>query len=102
MAAFTAALAMTGCGSAAAPGAASNAAGSTSTGTPAAAASGDSGGVADTPMNPDRTDICDVAAMSGGQTIAYLTVAGSDTTAAQSECSTLTQSSGWTAVASTP
>jgi hypothetical protein len=59
--------------------------------------------VADTPMNPDRTYICAAAAMnSGGQTIAYLTVAGSDATAAQSECSTVAQGSGWTAAASSP
>jgi|HubBroStandDraft_6_1064221.scaffolds.fasta_scaffold178227_1 hypothetical protein len=102
VAAFTAALAVAGCGTAAGPGAPTNASGSTPTPTPGAAGSGDSGGVADTPMNPDRTYICAAAAMSGGQTIAYLTVAGTDTTAAQSECSTLTQGSSWSAVATSP
>jgi hypothetical protein len=59
--------------------------------------------VADTPANPDRTYICAAAAAnSGGQTIAYLTVAGSDNAAAQSECSAVTQGSGWTAVPSSP
>jgi hypothetical protein len=61
-----------------------------------------SGGVADTPANPDRTYLCAAAAMSGGQTVAYLTVAGTDATAARSECTAVTQGSSWTAVASSP
>jgi hypothetical protein len=42
------------------------------------------------------------ATNSSGQTIGYLTVAGSVNAAAQSECSAVTQGSGWTAVASSP
>jgi hypothetical protein len=81
----------------------SNASGSSQAATPSAAGQAAAGGVADTPANPDRSYVCAAAAAnSGGQTIGYLTVAGSDTTAAQSECSTVTQSSGWTAVASSP
>jgi hypothetical protein len=110
MAAFTTAIAVAGCGSAAGPGAPTSGAGaptsapgSTPTANQTAAGAGDSGGVADTPSNPDRTYICAAAAMnSGGQTIAYLTVAGSDTTAGQTECSTVAQSSGWTAATTSP
>jgi len=62
-----------------------------------------SGGVADTPSNPDRTYICaNEARNSSGQAIGYLTVAGSDSAAAESECSAVAQSSGWTAVSSSP
>jgi len=67
-----------------------------------AAGNGDRGGVADTPANPDRTYVCAAAATSGGQTIAYLTVAGTDTAAAKSECSDVTHGTSWTAVASSP
>jgi hypothetical protein len=62
-----------------------------------------SGGVADTPTNPDRSYLC--AAVTNGGTggpIAYLTVAGSDETGARTECSAVPQSSGWTAIASSP
>ena len=59
--------------------------------------------MADTPTNPDRTYLCAAAAKnSNGQTVAYLTVAGTDTTAAKSECSAVTQGTSWTVVASSP
>jgi hypothetical protein len=102
-AAFTAAIAAAGCGSSAAPAVSSNSSGSTQTATPGAVSQAASGGVADTPANPDRSYICAASATnSGGQTIGYLTVAGSDNAAAQSECSAVAQGSGWTAVASSP
>ncbi len=100
--ACTAALAATGCGSSTVPAVTSNSTGSAPTATPTAAGQANTGGVADTPANPDRTYICAAAAMTGGQTIAYLTVAGSDNSGAQSECSTLAQGSSWTSVASSP
>jgi hypothetical protein len=100
---FTAVIAVAGCGSSAAPAGSSNSSGSSHTATPTAAGQASSGGVADTPANPDRSYICAaVAANSSGQTIGYLTVAGSDNAAAQSECSAVTQGSGWRAVASSP
>lgn len=100
---FTAAIAAAGCGSAAAPAASSSSSGSTQAATPSAAGQAASGGVADTPANPDRSYICAASATnSGGQIIGYLTVAGSDSAAAQSECSTVAQGSGWAAVASSP
>jgi hypothetical protein len=100
---FTAAIAAAGCSSSAAPAVSSNSSGSGQTATPTAAGQADSGGVADTPANPDRSYICAAAAAnSSGQTIGYLTVAGSDNAAAQSECSGVAQGSGWTAVASSP
>jgi hypothetical protein len=102
-AAFTAAIAASGCGSAGAPAVSSNSSGSNQTATPSAAGHAASGGVADTPANPDRTYICAASATnSAGQIVGYLTVAGSDSVAAQSECSAVAQGSGWTAVASSP
>ncbi|HLX35544.1 MAG TPA: hypothetical protein VKR30_09940 [Candidatus Limnocylindrales bacterium] len=70
---------------------------------PAASGDANSGGVADTPSNPDRTYLCAaVANGSGGQPIAYVTVAGSDSAAAQTECAALAGGSGWSAVATSP
>jgi hypothetical protein len=101
--ALASAIAAAGCGSAGAPSSNSSGSGSVQTATPSAAGSAASGGVADTPSNPDRSYICAAsAANSGGQIIGYLTVAGSASAAAQSECSAVAQSSGWTAVASSP
>ncbi len=102
MVTFVAAIAAAGCGGSAAPAASSNSSSSAQTATPAAAQAA-SGGVADTPANPDRTYICaDATANGSGQTIAYLTVAGSDAAAGQSECSTVAQVASWTAVSSSP
>jgi hypothetical protein len=99
----TSAIAAAGCGSSAAPAVSSNSSGATQTPTPSAAGQVANGGVADTPDNPDRTYVCAaVATSSGGQTIGYLTVAGSDNAGAQAECSSVTQSSGWATVASSP
>ncbi|MGH3574759.1 MAG: hypothetical protein ACRDUW_23540, partial [Pseudonocardiaceae bacterium] len=59
--------------------------------------------MADTASNPDRTYICaDKSTNSNGRVVAYLTVAGSDTSGAQSECSKVTQGTSWTTVASSP
>jgi hypothetical protein len=100
---FTAAIAAAGCGSSAPPAVSSNPPGSAPPTTPTAAGQAASGGVADTPSNPDRSYICAAAATnSSGQTIGYLTVAGSDNAAAQAECSAVAQSSRWAAVASSP
>jgi hypothetical protein len=100
---FTAAIAAAGCGGSAPPAVSSNPSGSSQTATPTAAGQAASGGVADTPSNPDRSYICAATATnSSGQTIGYLTMAGSDNAAAQSECSAVAQGSGWTAVASSP
>ena len=101
--ALTAAFAVAGCGSSAAPAAPSTSSSSAQTATPTAARQADSSGVADTSANPDRSYICAAAAPnSSGQTIAYLTVAGTDDTAARSECSALAQGSSWAAVSSSP
>jgi len=98
-----ASIAMSGCGSSSAPAVSSQASGSTRTTTSSPASHTASGGVADTPANPDRSYICAAEARdSGGQAIGYLTVAGSDNAAGQSECSAVAQSSGWTAVSSSP
>jgi hypothetical protein len=100
---FTAAITAAGCGSSAAPAVSSNSSGSSQTATPGTAGPAASGGVADTPPNPDRSYICAAAAAnSSGQTIGYLTVAGSDNAGAQSECSVVAQGSGWSTVASSP
>ncbi|MGH7685408.1 MAG: hypothetical protein ACREN2_01105 [Candidatus Dormibacteria bacterium] len=100
---LVAALAAAACGSASPPAGqfSSSAAGETTT--PTAAGSTNSGGVADTASNPDRTYVCaDKSTNSKGRIVAYLTVAGSDTPGAQSECSTVTQGTSWTMVASSP
>ena len=102
-AALTAAFAAAGCGGSGVPAVSFNSSGSTETPTSSAASHTASGGVADTPDNPDRTYICAARARnSGGKIIGYLTVAGSDDAAAQSECSAVAQKSGWTAVAVSP
>jgi hypothetical protein len=100
---LTAALAASACGSSTAPAVSSNPSGSNHTVAPSAAGQADTGGVADTPDNPDRTYVCAaVATNSSGQTVGYLTVAGSDNAAAQSECSAVAQTSGWAAAATSP
>jgi hypothetical protein len=63
---------------------------------------GVTGGAGDTSANPDSTFICGASGASGGDTIAYLTVAGTDTTNAKSICSTLEATSGWLATTSIP
>ncbi|MDR3473277.1 MAG: hypothetical protein P4M09_16585 [Devosia sp.] len=89
-------------GGAAAPATPTTSSGSAQSAAATAAGQGDSGGVADTPANPDRTYICAAAAMSGRQTVAYLTVAGTDAAAARSECTAVTRNPSWTAVSSSP
>ena len=76
---------------------------SSQTPAPSPAGQASTGGVADTPANPDSTYVCAaVATNSSGQTVGYLTVAGSDNAVAQSECSTVAQTSGWAAAGSSP
>lgn len=100
---FTAAIAAAGCGSTAPPVVSSNSSGTSPTATPGAAGQAARGGVADTPDNPDRTYVCAAEATNtSGQAVGYLTVAGSDSAAAQSECSAVTQTSGWATVSSSP
>lgn len=102
-AAFTAAIAAAGCGSSAAPTPPSNAAGSSQTPGASAGTNTASGGVADTPDNPDRSYICAASARnSNGKIIGYLTVAGGDIGGAQSECSAVAQRPRWTSVAVSP
>ncbi len=98
--AILAVMAGAGCGNSSSPAGQSIA---VQTATPTPNGQANSGGVADTPANPDRTYICaDAATSSGGQTIGYVTIAGTDSAGAQSECSALTHGSRWTSVASSP
>jgi len=109
-------IAAAGCGSTApspsAPVSAAPSAGTGSTASPpiaspsASAAAGPitgvSGGAGDTSANPDSTSICAASGSSGGELVAYLTVAGSDPTNGKSICSTLEATSGWVAVSIIP
>lgn len=54
------------------------------------------------PPTRDSTSICLASGSSGGATIAWLTVAGSDATNARSICSTLEATSGWVAASTVP
>jgi len=113
---WAAALAVAGCGSTAAsvatpatatPTATAGTATSPSATSPSASATsgpvaGVTGGAGDTSANPDSTFICAGSGSSGGDIIAYLTVAGTDTTNAKSICSTLEANSDWVAISSVP
>ena len=71
--------------------------------TSAPAATGATGGAGDTSANPDSTYICAASGVDdSGTLIAYLTVAGSDTTTGNSLCNSLENSSSWTAASSIP
>jgi len=110
----TAILSIAGCGSATPAASTAPAASSAPLGSSPASSSGssggaagsgheNSGGVADTPSNPDRTYICAaVANDSAGAPIGYVTVAGSDPAGAQAECAALPAGSGWSAAATSP
>jgi hypothetical protein len=63
---------------------------------------GVTGGAGDTSANPDSTSVCLASGSSGGDVIAYLTVAGTDATDAKSICSTLEASSNWVAASTVP
>jgi hypothetical protein len=96
-------MAVAGCGSAAASASVAPSVISGASSGPSVLAQGNSGGVADTPANPDRSYVCAaVADDSAGQPIGYVTVAGTDDAAARAECSGLPAGSGWKAVASSP
>jgi hypothetical protein len=108
-----AALAAAGCGSTAAsvstPATTAPTATTTSpsTASPSATAksgpvAGVTGGAGDTSANPDQNSVCAASGSSGGSIIAYLTVAGSDATNANSICSTLEGSSDWVAISTVP
>lgn len=113
---WAAALAVAGCGSTAAsvtrpataaPTATTGSATSPSAvSSPSATASGPvagvTGGTGDTSANPDSTSICLASGSSGGDIIAYLTVAGTDAPDAKSICSTLEATSNWVATSTVP
>ena len=110
------ALAATGCGSTAAsvttPATAAPTATAGSTPSPSVATSpsatgsgtvaGVTGGAGDTSANPNSTSVCLASGSSGGNIIAYLTVAGSDAAGAKSICSTLEDNPGWVAISTVP
>ncbi|MGD0447458.1 MAG: hypothetical protein ABSB36_02415 [Candidatus Dormibacteria bacterium] len=101
-----AALAAAGCGSTstsvATPAtAAPTATGSTTATTPTATSttvSGVTGGAGDTSANPDQTFVCGASGTIDGSLVAYLTVAGTDSTSAKSLCSSLEGAAGWVAI----
>ncbi len=113
---WAAALAAAGCGStttpatttppSAAPTTTTGTATSSPAGSPSATASGPvagvTGGAGDTSANPNSTSICLASGSSGGDIIAYLTVAGTDATTAKSICSTLEGTPGWVAISTVP
>ena len=113
-----AALAAAGCGStstsvtAPATAAPTATASPTATTTPAATSpaatatattvAGVSGGAGDTSANPDQTFICGASGTINGTLVAYLTVAGADTTSGKSLCSSLEGDAGWVAITTIP
>ena len=67
----------------------------------ASALAGGTKGYGDTAANPDNPYICVASSSVNGQVIAYVTVAGTDATAARSVCSTMENFNGghsWVAV----
>jgi hypothetical protein len=59
---------------------------------------GVTGGAGDTSANPDQTFICGASGTIDGSLVAYLTVAGSDSTSAKSLCTSLEGAAGWVAI----
>lgn len=62
---------------------------------------GVTGGAGDTSANPDQTFICGASGTSAGTLVAYLTVAGTNSTSAKALCSSL-EGQGWVALTSIP
>ena len=108
-----AALAAAGCGSTSASVTAPATSASTASASPTATATspaatatsttvaGVTGGAGDTSANPDQTFICGASGTSNGTLVAYLTVAGTDSTSAKALCSSL-EGEGWVALTSIP